>query len=87
MNIKLLTMKEKAKEMGIGYRWIQELINRNKVITVTAGKRKFKYFLPKLSTMELLDLAMDHNHVGNPCVCQKLIDEIRARQTKESTIL
>lgn len=85
MEIKLLTMAEKAHEMGITYRWILDRTKNNKIPYVT--RKKKKYFLPKLTTMQLLEFAMDHQHIGKPCVCSLFINEIISRMNKESEIL
>lgn len=94
MIIKLMTLEQKAKEMGISYRWAKELKKRGKIVAVymtktSKGEMKDSrlYYLPKLKTMELLEFCFDHDHVGNPCVCRKFIDEIKARQTRDSEIV
>ena len=87
MEIKLLTKDMKAKELGVTYRTMSNKIRDKKIVWVTQGKSKRKYFLPKLTSMQLLEFCFDHNHVGNPCVCKKFIDEIKSRQNRESEIL
>lgn len=87
MKITLLTKQQKGDELGITYRSMDKRLKKDKLVYISVGKSKRKYFLPKLTTMQLLEFCFDHNHVGDPCICRKFIDEIKARQNKESTIL